>query len=89
MKGTDERRNGVFINQDSPIPWQLISREATLHILQLLIYIIKHEIQNLPNNLELIRKLAMNLDKLAPDNNGASKMDQSKVVLSFLFKANK
>ena len=31
----------------------------------------------------------MNLDKFAPDNNSASKMDQSKVILSFLFKSNK
>ena len=30
--------------------------------------------------LELIHKLAMNLDQLAPDNNGAGKMDESKVV---------
>ena len=30
----------------------------------------------------------MNLDKLAPDNNGAGKMDQSKVILSLLFKTN-
>ena len=39
--------------------------------------------------LELIPKLAMNLDHLTPDNNRASKMDQSEIVLSFLFKANK
>ena len=39
-------------------------------------------------DLELIHKLAMNVDKLTPDNDGAGKMDQSKVVLSFLFKAN-
>ena len=30
----------------------------------------------------------MNGDKLAPDNNGAGKMDQSKVVLRLLLKAN-
>ena len=31
----------------------------------------------------------MNGDKLAPDNNSAGKMDESKVVLRFLLKANK
>ena len=38
-------------------------------------------------DLELIHKLAMNVDKLTPDNDGAGKMDQSKVVLIlFLYK---
>ena len=39
--------------------------------------------------LELIHKLAMDLDKPTPDNNGTGKMDKGEVVGRFLFKTNK
>jgi hypothetical protein len=39
--------------------------------------------------LELIPELAINLNQFTSDNNRASKINQSKIVLSLLFKVNK
>lgn len=49
----------------------------------------KLRVLRLDPNLELIHELEMNGNEFASDNNSTGKMDESKVVVSFLLKANK